>query len=59
MAQARFPAARDQLVGLDRDGNAIMRIKPAARQLDGHLAHRCLNHFGSFRHGFGSLSAGI
>ncbi|MGB9648375.1 MAG: hypothetical protein WA709_31875 [Stellaceae bacterium] len=34
-ARARFPPAGDQLVGLDRDRNAIIRIEAPSLQLGG------------------------
>src|SRR5271154_5964087 len=52
--RARFAAAGDQLVRLNRDRDAIMRVEATTRQLGGNLTHRGFNHFALRCHGSSS-----
>jgi hypothetical protein len=50
-ARPRCAPAGDQLVGLDRDRNTIVRVEAALRELGGDLADSGFDHFASRSHG--------
>src|SRR6516162_5861060 len=51
----RCAPAGDQLVGLDRDRDAIIRVEAALRELGGDLADRRFDHFALRSHGVRSF----